>query len=490
LDRFTVLQERLGAALAANRPASGVEHVVIALPSFSVGESLLSHYADRIPSLEHRYLVAQLVPNRIDSCRMVFISSRHPGQEVLDYYASLGPPDRREAAREAFHVLVVPDESGRSVAAKLLDRPDLLDELRRLVGDRPALIEPWNVTDAEVAVAEAIGVPINGTSPELRSIGFKSEGRRLFRAAAVPVPHGFEDLRSPDDIVEAASRIRSDRPEARSAVLKLDDSGSGDGNVVLDLHDPDLASVVHALPEWYLSDLASGGVLEERISGTAFTSPSAQIDVLPDGDVRVLATHEQVLGGEDDQIYLGCRFPADPAYAPDLARHARATGRALAARGVIGRAAIDFAVARDRNGRWHVHALEINLRKGGTTHPYTTLRSLVPGDYDPERGQWIAHDGMARAYSATDNLVDPRWTGLAPSTVIRAISAAGLAFDSQTGTGVVLHMLSGLAIDGRAGLTAIAHDPTEAAALHEAATRAITAAAVEPPDDVGVSRGS
>jgi len=61
VKRFDDLQQRLGAAVAANRPGSDVEHVLIALPSFSLGESLLSHYADRIPSLEHRYLVAQLV---------------------------------------------------------------------------------------------------------------------------------------------------------------------------------------------------------------------------------------------------------------------------------------------------------------------------------------------------------------------------------------------------------------------------------------------
>jgi hypothetical protein len=39
---------------------------------------------------------------------------------------------------------------------------------------------------------------------------------------------------------------------------------------------------------------------------------------------------------------------------------------------VIGRLAIDF-VARDDEQRWHPFAIELNLRKGGTTHPYETL---------------------------------------------------------------------------------------------------------------------
>ena len=56
-------------------------------------------------------------------------------------------------------------------------------------------------------------------------------------------------------------------------------------------------------------------MVEERVEGVAFTSPSAQVDVLPDGSVVVLATHEQELGGAEGQVYMGCRFPAEDAYA-------------------------------------------------------------------------------------------------------------------------------------------------------------------------------
>lgn len=75
---FRRLQAGLAAALAANRPGSGVEHVVIAMPSFSVGESLLSHYANRIAALEHRYLLGSLLLGRIESCEYVFVSSAAP----------------------------------------------------------------------------------------------------------------------------------------------------------------------------------------------------------------------------------------------------------------------------------------------------------------------------------------------------------------------------------------------------------------------------
>ena len=485
-DAFDELQRKLGPALDANRPGSGIDHVMVTLPSFSVSESMLSHYGDRIPSLEHRYLNAVLIAGRITDCRNITVLSRLPDPAIHEYLLKLVPAANRASARDRTTLIEVQDRTNRSVAAKLLDRPDLLAQIRDLVGDRPALIEPWNVTENEVALALALGIPINGSNPKLRWLGFKSAGRRLMRRAGVPVPFGVEDVRTADDVFGAIHAIRDARPEAPGVVIKHDDSGAGDGNIVLDLEpmasatEPDawLREQIEGLPDWYRTDLELGGIVEERIAGARFSSPSAQVDIKPDGRVVVLATHEQVLGGESGQVYLGCRFPADPAYAPELARHAAAIGAELAEAGALGRFSVDFVASAPAGGNnWQVHALEINLRKGGTTHPYAALRNVAPGRYEPESGRWLTADGSTRCYSATDNLVDPAWVGLAPTAVIEAVAEAGLQFDPETGTGVILHMLSGLAIDGRFGLTAIGETPEEAARLHEAARAAVTALA-------------
>lgn len=476
---FDKVQARLGEALAANTAGSGVEHVVIALPSFSVGESLLSHYVDRIPGLEHRYLLAILMLHRIDRCEFVFVSCSAPHPEVVDYYLSLLPEEQREQAQRRLHILEVPDRTGRAVAAKLLDRPDLIEHLRSLIGERPAVIEPWNVQADEVALAERLDVPINGTSPALWELGFKSAGRRIFREASVPTPAGREGVRTVNEIVDAVNDIKRTHPSVTGVVVKLDDSGAGDGNVVVDLREPDaLARSLAVLPDWYITDLSAGGVVEQMITGARVTSPSVQVDMLPDGSARVLATHEQVLGGATGQVYMGCRFPADPEYAPRLADYGHTVGKLLAERGARGRAGIDFMAARRADGTWDLYALEINLRKGGTTHPYAVLRNLVPGRYDAASGQWISdRDGSPRAYWSTDNLVDPAWLGLTPRAVIDAVSMAGLEFDVERGVGVVLHMLSGLAIDGRLGMTAIGYDDQHAGELYEAAAASIARAA-------------
>ncbi|HYN66718.1 MAG TPA: peptide ligase PGM1-related protein, partial [Ornithinibacter sp.] len=236
-----------------------------------------------------------------------------------------------------------------------------------------------------------------------------------------------------------------------------------------------LLADIAALPAWFLDDLvAGGGVVEEMVVGDSLRSPSVQVDLLPGGGVRVLATHDQVLGGTNGQVYLGCRFPADPSYAPELARYGEAVGRELAVRGCAGRAGVDFMAARTGDQPWSLSALEVNLRKGGTTHPFSALRSLVPGYYDTEAGVWLADaDGSTRAYRSTDNFVDPSLAERSPQSVIDAVRDAGLQFDTTTGTGVVLHMLGCLAVDGRFGATAIGRTPEHADELYAATLAAV-----------------
>ena len=88
------------------------------------------------------------------------------------------------------------------------------------------------------------------------------------------------------------------------------------------------------------------GVVEERIIGEEFRSPSVQLRITPLGKVELLSTHDQLLGGPSGQSYLGCLFPADTAYAGLITQEAAKVGRRLAKEGVIGRFALDFVVVR------------------------------------------------------------------------------------------------------------------------------------------------
>jgi hypothetical protein len=267
-------------------------------------------------------------------------------------------------------------------------------------------------------------------------------------------------------------------------VLKLDLGVSGLGNALLDLDAArrDLRAAIeledHEMDvEQYLALLdEQGGIVEERIEGDDFRSPSVQLRMSPAGQVDIMSTHDQILGGANGQTYFGCRFPADPGYAPQIAAEALKVGRRLAREGVIGRAAVDFAAVR-RNGTWEPYALEINLRCGGTTHPLFALTSLTDGVYEPLAGEWRTRLGDIKHYVATDHLDSHAYRSLTPDDLLDVVAAQGLGWDGEREVGVVLHMVSAIAVAGRIGLTAIGDTLDEARRRYYDVKAAVDAAA-------------
>jgi hypothetical protein len=195
-------------------------------------------------------------------------------------------------------------------------------------------------------------------------------------------------------------------------------------------------------------------------------SPSVQLRITPLGKVELLSTHDQMLGGPTGQSYLGCIFPADPAYAIAITHDAAKVAELLVAAGVIGRFAIDFVVTRaHENAPWETFAIEINLRKGGTTHPFLTLQFLTGGTYNPESATFTAPNGQKKFLVASDHVESPRYRGYTPDDLFDLVVRRGLHFGQVRQTGVVFHMLSALGSTGRLGLTAVGNSLEEAHAI-------------------------
>jgi hypothetical protein len=227
----------------------------------------------------------------------------------------------------------------------------------------------------------------------------------------------------------------------------------------------------------YLAALGSlGGIVEERLTGAELRSPSVQFRALPDGSIELLSTHDQLLGGASGQSYLGCVFPADHAYAQLIAAAATPIAERLAKLGVLGRFAVDFVVVRDSAGDWSAYAIELNLRKGGTTHPFLTLQYLTDGSYDGTAGVFLTAAGQRKHLVATDHLEAEELKGLLVEDLFDIVATRGLHFDQATQTGVVFHMMSCLTECGRVGLTAVGDTPEQAWDLYHQAEQAVLAA--------------
>jgi hypothetical protein len=221
---------------------------------------------------------------------------------------------------------------------------------------------------------------------------------------------------------------------------------------------------------------AQGGVVEEMIEGAEVASPSVQMRVTPLGEVEVLSTHDQLLGGPSGQSFLGSRFPARPEYAQLITEQATIIGRRLAKEGVLGRFALDFVVCRT-GAAWSSNAIEINLRKGGTTHPYLTLQFLTGGSYNPASGLFTTPSGRPKYYIASDHVEGDDLRVLTPEDLFDMAVVQGLHFDQTKQTGVVFHMISALPDRGRVGITAVGDSPEEAEERYDQAIAAVHAEA-------------
>ena len=154
----------------------------------------------------------------------------------------------------------------------------------------------------------------------------------------------------------------------------------------------DISEVARQAPNVTLEDYAAklaerGGIIEERIVGEEIRSPSVQLRVTPPGDVELLSTHDQLLGGPTGQLYLGCRFPADPAYAALISREARKLGARLARAGVLGRFDFVSIVDAPDNEAAARFSLELGHRAGAHIETMPAVPIGVLGHHEPHHGR-------------------------------------------------------------------------------------------------------
>src|SRR6266516_1335439 len=469
---------------------------------------------------EERFLFLLLLL-RQPRARLIYVTSQTILQSIIDYYLDLLPGVIPSHARQRLFLLSPLDGWGRPLSDKLLARPRLIERIRSLIMDPDrAHLVPFNTTNREKELALRLGIPMYGADPKFFPLGTKSGCRKIFVEENVPHPLGYENLGSKEDLIAAIAQMRAKKPSIKQVLVKLNEGVSGEGNAVIDLTGlpPSFAKATADRPvagigdaghrnasagpgssipattdsgraramleerlramqfelegtiyESYMNKLQERkGVVEERIMGEEFRSPSVQLRITPLGVVELLSTHDQLLGGPSGQSYLGCVFPADTGYAALITREAAKVGRRLAKEGVIGRFALDFVVVRT-NGKWEPCAIEINLRKGGTTHPFLTLQFLTDGTYDPNTGIFTAPNGQQKFFVASDHVESPRYRTLTPDDLFDIVVRHNLHFDQTRQTGVVFHMMSALGELGRTGLTAVGNSREDAKAMYDRA---------------------
>ncbi len=484
IDKFRHLQSTLRDRWKTIELFDNSEADIVIIPSLSIDQRELQ----KIEGCEHyeERLLFSLIRLRNPRTRLIYVTSVPLHPSIIDYYLQLLPGIPFSHARNRLLLLSTYDSSLKPLSQKILERPRLLERIRQALRLDKSFMICYNSSVFEGELSVKLGIPLYAAAPDLQIWGTKSGSRQIFSESAVPHPDGSEKVWHHSDLAEAATDLWERQPTLQKIVVKLNEGISGEGNALLDLRlieDVAPGKSTHAQRVAVISDRFStmrfqakqetwenfsaripelGAIAEAFVEGEIKRSPSVQGRITPGGEVEILSTHDQILGGPDGQIYLGCSFPADERYRLQLQQLGLQVGRKLAQKGALERFGVDFIAVDKGNGQWDIQAIEINLRKGGTTHPFMTLKLLTNGRYDLSTGLFYSQQGRPKYYIATDNLQKDRYRGLLPNDLMDIIADYRLHFDSGTETGTVFHLMGCLSQFGKLGLTSIGDSPQQA----------------------------
>ena len=466
------------------------DYDILVIPSFSVDQQVggkvagFLHYEER--------LLFSLIRLRNPLTRVIYITALPLCPIVIDYYLQLLPGIPFSHARDRLLLISTYDGSLKPLSQKILERPRLVAKIRRALRPHKSYMVCYNSTDLEQQLSLKLGIPLLAASPEVLTWGSKNGSRQIFAEAGIPHPDGSYTVTNVADLVQELFNLWQRQPDLKRIVVKLNEGFSGEGNALLDLRpildyapdQGDRTKTINVLTKQLASmkfqgaketwDTFSaripelGAIVEAFVEGEIKRSPSVQGYIRPSGEVEIVSTHDQILGGVHGQVYEGCYFPADADYRCELQELGLRVGEALAAKGAIERYSVDFiTVQHPETKKWDIQAIEINLRKGGTTHPFMTLRLLTNGTFDYDTGKFLSQQNQEKYYIATDNLQKEQYRGLLPNDLMDIIAQKRLHFDSSSRTGTVFHLMGALSEYGKLGLTSIGNSLEEAQEIYD-----------------------
>lgn len=475
--RYEALQQELIAQFEQSFPDPMAPKTVIIVPSQTLDPEILAkitgiiHYEER--------LLCLLLLLRMPRTRIIYLSSMPIDEIIIDYYLHLLPGITARHARQRLTLLSCYDTSNCSLTQKVLERPRLIEKIRQCIPPgHAAHLTAFNVTYLEHELALRLNVPLYGCSASLAWWGTKSGSREIFRRAGLPMPPGYGCLKSMHEVMEALRELKWEYPRLHKAVVKLNDGFSGDGNAIFsypkdetELDEDTLRRQLKMVAQDLTYNIFAekfagmGGIVEAFIDGGEKTSPSVQCRITPTQQIEVVSTHDQLLNSESGQVYVGCTFPANHAYAHDIGKMGYQVAEQLSSLGAIGRFGVDFISVRENN-RWRHYAIEINLRKGGTTHPYLMLQFLTDGYYDHHTGIYHTPNGRNLHYVATDGLQSNAYKNLTPEDLIDMAICHNLHYNATKQEGVMFHLLGALPQHGKLGMVCIGATPERAQELY------------------------
>ena len=158
---FAELQQRLTADVD-NTDGSTAPWDVLVVPSLNLDAQQIA-LVQGVHHYEERQLF-ELIRLRQPKARMVFVTSKLLPELVVDAVLELLPGVPISPARHRLKLFDTDDASPRPLAAKLLERPRLLQRIRQVLNPDRSYISCFNVGELERQLSETLQVPLLGLS--------------------------------------------------------------------------------------------------------------------------------------------------------------------------------------------------------------------------------------------------------------------------------------------------------------------------------------
>ncbi len=452
----------------------GAKRTIVAIPSLSFDQSTLKGIKG-IKHYETRSLWSILKAN-CKNTNVVFISSVPIDLYEIDNLRALHPNGNDIKKRTSFLTPNDPD-STKTLTEKILADKNLLKTLRSIIDPDSTFMEVFITTSEERKLAEELDIPFLGHGEAQDHLMRKSANRRIFKKANINHPAGIENITSKRQLFNAFCKLNLEHPKTKRFMFKLDIGVSGEGNAFLDLPKGFCSNKFKAMSTYqkllcfyrilknlkpqsaiipadeFVSRISDGSILEVFLEGDIKYSPSVQGEIGPDGKLRIISSHEQVLD-TNGMTFLGCEYPAKQEYRKQIELETFKVGQILQYRGVLGRFGVDYLVAEDGIP----YAIEINLRQGGTTHPYELASRLTNSDSKTD---------VSLHYISSDNLKNPLFSKCGAKPLVELAKKNDLIFSTKKENGIVFHLLHAANDSEKIGYIAIGRDAQEAKNLSQ-----------------------
>ncbi len=425
--------------------------------------------------------------------RIIYVTSEGFNTELFEYYISTiftKPNEIKSAFARLVHIEVnkTSAASVQSLSERLLKDEGALKKISDSIPNKAmAMLRCYNTTAQERAIAKELGISIFGHREKFDYIGTKSGARKIFQLVGLKLINGFAYIKSTVLLFEKMVKLYEDSPGSEKIMIKLNESSSGKGNCIFNMGDFlsdelnnqgkissktafdifekrfDKYAIFQSEKQNYAGFKKEfdrlGGICELYIGGKNH-SPSVQIQLLPSGKVNIVSTHEQILGGPGSQRYAGCEFPANENYKKEIIKQAELVANWMSKKGMVGNFSIDFLAVK-QSDNFTVYPIEINLRKGGTTHPFRITYFLTGAKYNRKTGLLQCGDTPIYYYSM-DFIESEKYKKLTPKTLIETVASSKISFNKDTKKGVILFMPGMITELGRFGAVCIGHSREEA----------------------------